>query len=243
MRLHVFCLAAVLTSLPVAETAKVNEPDEGRPKAKPKWADPDAWWEKLKRGLPEATVRNILGEPLYISKDSGGARWYYQYRPKITDGMNAKFFSAPKAGYVYFEDAVKVPRGRSHPAPIYVLAGWVEPDWTAVEAGKYDLPEPKRNLKPIRELAPYEKQDAWNQLRFGINQQSVQRILGKPARVKRNILFEEYYYDLPCGGATLRFESDALVSWSEPCWLAVELELYEEVKDSTADKPGAAQEQ
>jgi len=245
MRICAYLLIAFM-SLSFAESPATGNPEEAQAKPKPKWADYDAWRKKLKEGLPEGGVRNILGEPLYIEKNSGGAKWYYQYSPKIIEktdkGSTKKIFSAPVVAVVTFRaesNLRKKPGGK----PIYALYEWKEPDWVAADAGKYDVPGPKKKLKPKRKLEPYERQQTWERLRFGLNQQAVRRMLGEPTRVVEEGL--KYHYNLPCKEVVLTFAGaeGTLSSWDEPCWLAIELELYEEVQEDAEAEVSTAQKQ
>ena len=59
-------------------------------------------WRKLKRGLTEAEVKSILGEPTSIRADGLSSNWTYEYPTKVDPKKSPLSLSRPPSGVVIF---------------------------------------------------------------------------------------------------------------------------------------------
>lgn len=208
-----------------------NDPNEPQ-RTKPKWDDYDKWRKNLRVEMSEAGVEGLLGKPLYKKESSSEAVWYYQYMPKILDKPNRdkKLIEYSEIGIVEFYNSIS---SLKNTAPIYKVISWTEPDWEALKNGNFDTPEPVKKLKPIRKLLPYEKKESWRKLRFGMQTQTIRRILGEPTRIVGDMYSAEIFfiYAFKLETIQLKFRKDELYEWSEPYWPAIEKELYKEIEN------------
>ncbi|MHC4458262.1 MAG: outer membrane protein assembly factor BamE domain-containing protein [Planctomycetota bacterium] len=90
-----------------------------RRKQPEKWTNREAWG-KLKKGMTEQQVVELIGKPKQKIR-RGGMKWYYQEAPR-------KIRGEPSHGWVLFLGSQK----------LYIVSwhvhSWKEPDWEKVEA-------------------------------------------------------------------------------------------------------------
>ena len=204
----------------------------------PRWGHPDLWRKRLREGLPEAGVINILGQPIYSRRTSDSLILFFELYPTIkTNKKGEPTVDYYKSGIVVLIDRSNKKNG----SPKYFVDYWKEPDFTKIESGEYDRPESPKKLKPKRKIQPYEKDRIWKRLRFRLNDQSVRRLLGEPTRLEKVRGTDEtkFYYEFEHSTAELVFHNGVLYSWNEPFWIPIEKELYEEVKDIAPPPTGA----
>jgi len=90
-----------------------------RTKPPEKWTDQEAWG-KLKKGMTEQQVVEILGKPKQKIQ-RGAMKWYYQEAPR-------EIHSEPTHGFVRFFQT------ENSSTISWYLYDWQEPHWERVEA-------------------------------------------------------------------------------------------------------------
>lgn len=75
----------------------------------------------------------------------------------------------------------------------------------------------KTNNEPLISNGNWRNQENWRQLKIGMTQKEVKRLLGVPDKVDVGSLFIYWYYGYPSGGS-VHFDTDTrrLNGWSEP---------------------------
>lgn len=151
---------------------------------------------------------------------------------KTVSGEEYLTVTLPTVGYVCFSHK----GGKGNSLGPLVAIGLREPDWTAAFNGKYDLYQPPVKLQPIRKLQPHEKEKVWGNLRRGMDEKVVRKLLGEPVQIGHDDTASWFYYTIPPQVIKLEFKNEKLRNWGEPNWMLVEYYLYKEVKDEPTEK-------
>ena len=188
-----------------------------------KWTDAKHW-QKIKNGLTEKTVLNILGEPTYKKVSSGAITYYY----------------STQEPYIYFVSIMTSSNGlvaftKKADDRVFTVSRFVEPAYEDVQ--NYKPKKPVR-LKPKRDFEKWETEKNWKKLKVGLAEKQVMAILGEPAeRTRWQDIVTLKYGEILGGKLSLKASADngvpivELGTWDEPFWYLLNKELFEEVKN------------
>lgn len=208
----------------------------------------EVWNKDLKKGMPEAVVRKLLGEPKREVRESYRLVFYYQpteYTVKSGGGTRMLAIEYEENKTIEISDVLGIGSlvlinkifsegRRPKNAPnFYVLDRWENPDFTKMELQPKEKP---KRLKPKRPIKKWEHEKNWSRLKFYMLSNAVENILGEPDKVDASHGTEfTYYYGDISQSAYLNFRTIEgvryLQNWKEPYWFFLNEELYEEVKE------------
>jgi hypothetical protein len=209
-----------------------------------RWTNKDNWRQRLKVGMSPAAVKTVLGEPAYEEVRQSSVIFYYQTfaEPDLShpgplnpaDAKSAKQYLGYNGKVVF---SLKAASGKSRKTSLSVER-WEEPAWESLSS---PLPGERIERKPpvaTRRLEAWEVTGNWRRLSEGMDQKTVEGILGKPMAETEDAfavhvsghLYVEWQYGPGNAKGIVKFSGSqdapkgtlTCYEWKEPFWPVIE---------------------
>ena len=216
-----------------------------------KWMRTGAWKMDLQKGMSEADIRGLLGEPKYISRGSNVSVWYYQNIPYCSRKKRITEVNRPVFGYINLINTNTETHYGQHlwppsykfplKKPIYESDIWSEPNWAGLKKNSSNESKAPDSRKDKVKKEKWQDKSKWSLLQINMPEGKVKSILGEPKLIKcddkntyKTWVFSEGYIENTYHTGTfylkhpgeLRFinqkNSYILERWDEPFWPEVE---------------------